>query len=116
MELFSYFTTFTHTHTHIHTHTYTHTHTHSTTHAYAQIDILAYFEICELNASGEYVPAAIHHSDSPETGGVFLLQQGVQRRLRVTLVYEAGSEIHWTRVKELVIGECGTSRLVRYPD
>jgi hypothetical protein len=75
-----------------------------TTHAYAQIDILAYFEICELNASGEYVPAAIHHSDSPETGGVFLLQQGVQRRLRVTLVYEAGSEIHWTRVKELVIG------------
>jgi flagellar biosynthesis chaperone FliJ len=75
-----------------------------TTHAYAQVDIMAYFEICELDPSGEYVPAAVHHGDATATGGVFLLQQGVQRRLRITLVYEAGSEIHWTRVNELVIG------------
>ena len=79
--------------------------TRRTTHAYAQVDIMAYFEICELDPSGEYVPAAVHHGDATETGGVFLLQQGVQRRLRITLVYEAGSETHWTRVNELVIGE-----------
>ena len=78
--------------------------TYRTTHAYAQVDIMAYFEICELDPSGEYVPAAVHHGDATETGGVFLLQQGVQRRLRITLVYEAGSETHWTRVNELVIG------------
>ena len=35
---------------------------------------------------------------------MFLLQQGIQRRIRMTLVYDTGSEIHWTRVNELVVG------------
>jgi len=33
-----------------------------------------------------------------------MLQQGIQRRIRITLIYDAGSEIHWLRVNELVIG------------
>ena len=70
-----------------------------------QVDILAYFEICELNATGEYVAAAVNHGESSHTGGVFLLQQGVQRRIKLTLVHEAGSEKQWTRVNELVVGK-----------
>lgn len=73
--------------------------------AYAKADILAYFEICELSPNGLYTPASVNHSVEPVLGGSFMLQQGVQRRLRVTFIYEQGSEIRLTKVNEIVIGE-----------
>ncbi len=76
----------------------------SSTHSYARVDILAHFEICELGASGHYEPVAVDHSD--DNDGVFLLQQGLQRRIQMTLIYETGSEILWTKVSEMVIGKC----------
>ena len=72
--------------------------------AYAKVDILTYFEICELSPSGQYTPASVNHTVEPELGGCFMLQQGVQRRLRITLIYEQGSEIRFTKVNEIVIG------------
>lgn len=76
-----------------------------TTHSYARVDVLAHFEICELGSSGEYIPVPVNHNDDQPVGGVFLLQQALQRRIRVTLICENGSELHWKRVNELVVGE-----------
>jgi kinesin family protein 1 len=69
------------------------------------VDILAHFEICELGASGEYVPVPVNHNEDQPMGGVFMLQQALQRRIRITLICENGSELHWKRVNELVVGE-----------
>ena len=73
---------------------------------YTLIDICKHGEICELSPTGEYIPASVHHTEHQGCMGTFLLQQGIQRRIRITLIYEAGSEIHWLRVNELVIGVC----------
>ncbi|XP_043239569.1 kinesin-like protein unc-104 isoform X3 [Amphibalanus amphitrite] len=67
-------------------------------------DILVWFEICELAPSGEYMPAVVDHCDDLPTRSQFLLHQGVQRRLRVTVVHERSSEINWQDVRELVVG------------
>ena len=77
----------------------------SSTHSYARVDVLAHFEICELGSSGEYVPVPVNHNeDRGVVGGVFMLQQALSRRIRVTLICENGSEVHWKRVNELVVG------------
>ncbi|XP_043209374.1 kinesin-like protein unc-104 isoform X1 [Amphibalanus amphitrite] len=73
-------------------------------HVHARHDILVWFEICELAPSGEYVPAVVEHQDELPTGGQFLLHQGIQRRLRVTVVHERSAEINWKDVRELVVG------------
>ncbi len=75
----------------------------SSTHSYARVDILTHFEICELGASGQYEPVTVDHQNDQE--GVFLLQQGLQRRIRMTLIYESGPELQWTKVSELVVGK-----------
>lgn len=69
------------------------------------MDILAHFEVCELGPTGQYVPVPVNHSEAQHCGGVFMVQQGVQRRIRMTLMYESGSEIQWAKVNELVIGK-----------
>ena len=88
----------------------------SSTHSYACVDVLARFEIHELGVSGEYNPVPVYHNEGDLVGDVFMLQQGLQRRLRVTLICESGSEVHWKKVNELVIGQpfvsCAVSILV----
>jgi hypothetical protein len=37
--------------------------------------------------------------------GKFLLHQGVQRRIIITLCHESGSDLIWKDVKEVVIGK-----------
>jgi kinesin family protein 1 len=71
---------------------------------YCHFDLLVWYEIPELASSGEYIPAAVHHGDHLPCGGVFLLQQGIQRRLAVTLVTESSDDLKWRRVHEVVIG------------
>ena len=71
------------------------------------MDVLAHFEICELGASGDYVPVPVNHNEDVPMGGVFMLQQALQRRIRITLICENGSELHWKRVNELVVGKGG---------
>ena len=76
----------------------------STSHVHGKHDILAWFEICELAPSGEYVPSVVDHGDELPCRGIFLLHQGVQRRIRITLVHESSSDIVWKDVRELVVG------------
>ncbi|XP_063227790.1 kinesin-like protein unc-104 isoform X3 [Bacillus rossius redtenbacheri] len=76
----------------------------STSQVHAKYDVLVWFEICELAPSGEYVPAVVDHGDELPCRGLFLLHQGIQRRLRVTVVHEAAPELRWRDVRELVVG------------
>uniref|UniRef100_A0A2R5LHZ1 Kinesin-like protein unc-104 n=1 Tax=Ornithodoros turicata TaxID=34597 RepID=A0A2R5LHZ1_9ACAR len=76
----------------------------STTHVYAKHDVLVWFEICELTPSGDYVPAVVDHSDDTPCRGTFFLHQGIQRRIRLTLVHEPTTNVCWKEVKEVVIG------------
>jgi hypothetical protein len=55
--------------------------------------------------NGEYVPAVVDHSDDLPCRGLFLLHQGIQRRIRVTIVHEHAPELRWKDVRELVVGE-----------
>lgn len=77
----------------------------STSHVHAKYDILVWFEICELAPNGEYVPAVVDHSDDLPCRGLFLLHQGIQRRIRITIVHEHAPELHWKDVRELVVGQ-----------
>uniref|UniRef100_A0A0A9X260 Kinesin-like protein unc-104 n=2 Tax=Lygus hesperus TaxID=30085 RepID=A0A0A9X260_LYGHE len=80
-----------------------------TSHVHAKYDILVWFEICELAPNGEYVPAVVEHSDELPCRGLFSLHQGIQRRIRITLVHEQASELKWKDVKELVVGRIRTT-------
>uniref|UniRef100_A0A8C5I641 plus-end-directed kinesin ATPase n=1 Tax=Gouania willdenowi TaxID=441366 RepID=A0A8C5I641_GOUWI len=70
----------------------------------SKYDLLVWFEISELEPTGEYIPAVVDHSGGPPCHGTYLLHQGIQRRITVTLIHEKGSELHWKDVRELVVG------------
>ncbi|XP_046809869.1 kinesin-like protein unc-104 isoform X10 [Lucilia cuprina] len=70
----------------------------------AKHDVLVWFEICELAPNGEYVPAVVEHSDDLPCRGLFLLHQGIQRRIRITIVHEPTPEVKWKDIRELVVG------------
>ncbi|XP_048362653.1 kinesin-like protein KIF1A isoform X5 [Sphaerodactylus townsendi] len=67
-------------------------------------DLMVFFEICELEANGDYIPAVVDHRGGMPCHGTFLLHQGIQRRITVTLVHETGNHTHWKEVRELVVG------------
>ncbi|KAM8788131.1 kinesin-like protein KIF1A [Rhynchonycteris naso] len=71
---------------------------------HCKYDLLVHFEICELEADGDYIPAVVDHRGGMPCMGTFLLHQGIQRRITVTLLHETGSHIRWREVRELVVG------------
>uniref|UniRef100_A0A8C9BMN0 plus-end-directed kinesin ATPase n=1 Tax=Phocoena sinus TaxID=42100 RepID=A0A8C9BMN0_PHOSS len=70
----------------------------------SKYDLLVWFEISELEPTGEYIPAVVDHTAGLPCQGTFLLHQGIQRRITVTIIHEKGSELHWKDVRELVGG------------
>jgi kinesin family protein 1 len=75
----------------------------------AKHDVLVWFEICELAQNGEYVPAVVDHSDDLPCRGLYLLHQGIQRRIRITIVHEQSTELKWKEIRELVVGRIRNS-------
>ncbi|KAM3850251.1 kinesin-like protein KIF1A [Diretmus argenteus] len=71
---------------------------------HCKYDLMVFFEICELEANGDYIPAVVDHRGGMPCHGTFLLHQGLQRRLTVTIVHETGGDIEWKEVRELVVG------------
>lgn len=47
----------------------------------------------------------MEHSDELACRGLFLLHQGIQRRIRITVVHEPETELRWKDVRELVVGK-----------
>ncbi|XP_036369357.1 kinesin-like protein unc-104 isoform X6 [Octopus sinensis] len=76
----------------------------STSPVHAKYDLLVWFEICELAPNGEYVPTVVDHSDDLPCAGTYLLHQGIQRRITITIVHEKGPDLIWRDIKELVVG------------
>uniref|UniRef100_A0AC35TYZ4 Kinesin-like protein unc-104 n=1 Tax=Rhabditophanes sp. KR3021 TaxID=114890 RepID=A0AC35TYZ4_9BILA len=72
-------------------------------HVKTKYDLLVWFEICELANNGEYVPSIVDHSNGLPTHGVFLLHQGIQRRIKITICHEKG-DLKWKDCQELVVG------------
>lgn len=46
----------------------------------------------------------VEHSDDLPCRGLFLLHQGIQRRIRITIVHENTPEMKWKDIRELVVG------------
>uniref|UniRef100_A0A8C3PW89 plus-end-directed kinesin ATPase n=1 Tax=Chrysolophus pictus TaxID=9089 RepID=A0A8C3PW89_CHRPC len=70
----------------------------------SKYDLLVWFEISELEPTGEYIPAIVDHTGCLPCQGTCLLHQGIQRRITVTIIHEKGNELHWKDVRELVVG------------
>lgn len=66
---------------------------------FAKHDILVWFEICELAPNGEYLPVPVD-----QLTGSFLLHQGIQRRIRITIVHEPTAELKWKDIREVIAG------------
>ncbi|AWP11441.1 Kinesin-like protein isoform 2 [Scophthalmus maximus] len=71
---------------------------------HCKYDLMVFFEICELEANGDYIPAVVDHRGGMPCHGTFLLHQGLQRRITVTIVHESGGDMEWKEVRELVVG------------
>ena len=63
-----------------------------------------------------YVPAVVDHSDDMPCAGNFLLHQGIQRRIAITIVHENGPDLMWRDVKELVVGRIRNTPEWKDPD
>ncbi|XP_030842584.1 kinesin-like protein KIF1A isoform X13 [Strongylocentrotus purpuratus] len=87
-----------------------------TSHLHSKHDLLVYFDICELAPSGEYLSSYVDHSEDMPCSGVFLLHQGIQRRIAITIIHEATDELLWKDVRELVVGRIRTTLEVTEPD
>jgi kinesin family protein 1 len=48
-----------------------------------------------------YAAVTVDHSDD---GGRFILHQGIQRRIGITLCHETSTELIWKNVREVVVG------------
>ena len=58
----------------------------------------------------------VEHRDDMPGMGTYLLHQGIQRRLGITIVHESGPELIWRDVKELVVGRIRQTAEWREPD
>ena len=52
-----------------------------------------------------YVPAVVDHSEDMPCTGTYMLHQGIQRRLAITITHEQGPDFFWKDIKELVVGK-----------
>ncbi|CAO3597621.1 unnamed protein product [Absidia cylindrospora] len=64
--------------------------------------VVAYVEICELGEDGEYSPVNVV-AYSAQDHGCFYLRQGLQRRLKITMVHDSGMRLPWKNVTNVTI-------------
>ncbi|CAF1293104.1 unnamed protein product, partial [Adineta ricciae] len=77
----------------------------STNQIYGSYDLLVWYEIFELSPSGEYVAVTVDHSDDTPCSGRFILHQGIQRRIGITLCHEPTSDVNWKSINEVIVGQ-----------
>lgn len=53
-----------------------------------------------------YVPVTVEHSDDTRSSDRFILHQGIQRRIGLTICHEGtNTELNWKNVREVVVGK-----------
>lgn len=86
-------------------------------HVQSRFDILVWFEICELAFNSDaYNPVFVDRSDPDSCRSAFLLHQGIQRKLCVTLVHEDDPLIVWKQVREVIVGRIRTTPEAQYDE
>jgi len=60
-----------------------------------------------INLPFRYVPTVVDHCDDVPCNGTFMLHQGIQRRIAITIMQDQSPEtdLIWKDVKELVVGQ-----------
>jgi hypothetical protein len=51
-----------------------------------------------------YVAVTVDHFDDIPCSGRFILHQGIQRRIGITLCHETSTDLIWKNVREVVVG------------
>lgn len=83
-----------------------------------QLTVSVAFECCELTTNGDYMPVPVKKQnnllDSDCEQNIFVLRQGVQRRIRITLAHNQLPEsfskkcgnfkVNWIKIVEVVLG------------
>lgn len=66
-------------------------------------DVVAWLQVCELAPDGSYkpVPVVSHSNLDP---GAFMLHQGLQRRIILTLTCNSGKQLPWSEVTRVRLG------------
>ncbi|KAI8997053.1 hypothetical protein BDB01DRAFT_769658 [Pilobolus umbonatus] len=73
-------------------------------------DVLAWVQICELDADGKYAPVQVMNmpmsdqTQSKQQLDVFSLRQGLQRRVALTLMHDSGRQFEWKEIRHCKIG------------
>jgi kinesin family protein 1 len=75
-------------------------------------DVLAWVQICELDADGEYIPVKVIHTEFNNSKDhqfkqhqdVFCLRQGLQRRIALTLTHDSGRQFEWLDIQQAKVG------------
>ncbi|KAH7644362.1 kinesin-like protein [Dermatophagoides farinae] len=80
----------------------------STSLVHSKVDLIVWIEVCELTPDGQYLPVVVDHNDDTPCRGTFLLHQGIQRRIRVTIMHHPDFDVHFRDLRELVIGRVRT--------
>ncbi|KAI7880809.1 uncharacterized protein EV154DRAFT_428788 [Mucor mucedo] len=70
-------------------------------------DVLAWIQICELMPNGEYLPVQVV-AQTPLDRGAFVLRQGLQRRICITLSHTSGRQFLWNKMSKAMIGQVRT--------
>jgi kinesin family protein 1 len=68
-----------------------------------QLDVFASIQLAELALDGEYIPTQVL-SNSALSSGVFLLRQGIQRRIIFKLTHSSGRQFPWQRITRAAFG------------
>ncbi|KAI9311973.1 hypothetical protein BX666DRAFT_1991430 [Dichotomocladium elegans] len=66
-------------------------------------DVVAKIQILELMPNGKYVPVQVPATNELDRG-VFLLRQGLQRRISITLTHTSGRQLPWTAITNASLG------------
>lgn len=93
---------------------------HSQSQPFCQLPVYVSFEICELTTHGDYRPIPVKKQinknllDADSEQNIFILKQGVQRRIRITLAHHQLPEsfskkcgnfkVNWIKIVEVVLG------------
>ncbi|XP_031571306.1 kinesin-like protein unc-104 isoform X2 [Actinia tenebrosa] len=71
-------------------------------------DFVVWIEVFELSPSGEYFPCVV--KPKKDETKVFLLHQGIQRRLVVTLMHENSPDVRIRKLTSVTIGQVRSSK------
>ncbi|KAJ1968211.1 hypothetical protein IWQ62_001377 [Dispira parvispora] len=70
-----------------------------------QHDLVAWVHLCELTSEGQYAPVPYQANSGLTDQGVFLIHQGIQRRIILTMGHSSGRQLEWGEVKTMAAGK-----------